>query len=110
MEMARSGNELAQKHCQPCKGGGQKLTAAQARRLLEHVKGWEIVRGEVVRTFKFKNFHQTMSFVNAIAFIANRENHHPDLEVGYDACKVRFSTHSSSGLTENDSLRRGLTP
>jgi len=52
--------------------------------------------------FKFKDFHETMSFVNALAWIANQQDHHPDLEVGYNHCLVRFSTHSVGGLSIND--------
>ena len=52
--------------------------------------------------FQFRNFHETMAFVNAVAWIAHRENHHPDLEVGYKHCQVRYSTHSVGGLSLND--------
>ncbi len=52
--------------------------------------------------FQFSNFHETMSFVNALAWIAHQQDHHPDLEVGYKHCLVRYSTHSVGGLSEND--------
>ena len=52
--------------------------------------------------WKFKNFYRTMSFVNAVAHIANAEDHHPDLEVGYGSCRIRFTTHAIGGLSEND--------
>ena len=54
------------------------------------------------RSFRFKNYYQTIAFVNALAWIAHREDHHPDLEVGYSRCTVNFSTHSVGGLSEND--------
>jgi len=57
---------------------------------------------EISRTFTFRDFHETMSFVNAVAWIANQEGHHPDLTVGYDRCTVRYATHSIGGLSEND--------
>ena len=56
----------------------------------------------IKRSFSFKNFYETMAFVNALAWIANVENHHPDLEVGYNYCHVSFMTHALSGLTHND--------
>ncbi len=59
-------------------------------------------RREIRRLFTFKGFHQTMAFVNAVAWIAHRENHHPDLEVGYNRCLVRYRTHAIGGLSEND--------
>ena len=64
---------------------------------------WENVSGKAIaRTFNFKNYYQTMAFVNAIAFIAHRQDHHPDLQVGYNKCRVEYSTHSAGGLTEKD--------
>ncbi len=54
------------------------------------------------RALKFKDFYRTMSFVNAVAHIANVEDHHPDLEVGYNYCRIRYSTHSIGGLSQND--------
>ena len=56
----------------------------------------------IERQFKFPDFHHTMAFVNAIAWIAHREDHHPDLQIGYNRCTVRFSTHSVGGLSLND--------
>jgi 4a-hydroxytetrahydrobiopterin dehydratase len=56
----------------------------------------------LLREFRFKDFFRTMSFVNALAHIANLEDHHPDLEVGYGYCRVRFTTHAIQGLSEND--------
>jgi 4a-hydroxytetrahydrobiopterin dehydratase len=57
---------------------------------------------EISRDYEFKDFHQTMAFVNAVAWIAHREDHHPDLELGYGHCRVRFSTHAVGGLSQND--------
>jgi 4a-hydroxytetrahydrobiopterin dehydratase len=56
----------------------------------------------ISRTFRFKNYYQTLAFVNALAWIAHGEDHHPDLEVGYNRCLVRYSTHTVGGLSEND--------
>ena len=59
-------------------------------------------RSGIQRTFSFKNYYQTIAFVNALAWVAHREDHHPDLAVGYNRCKVTYSTHSVGGLSEND--------
>ena len=75
-----------------------------ATALLAQVSGWVLndTAGEISRTFRFKNYYETMAFVNALAWIAHREDHHPDIEVGYNRCHVRFSTHSVKGLSQND--------
>ncbi|MEW6164734.1 MAG: 4a-hydroxytetrahydrobiopterin dehydratase [Pseudomonadota bacterium] len=56
----------------------------------------------IVKTFRFANYHETMAFVNASAWISHRTDHHPDLEVGYNRCAVRYSTHDAGGLTAKD--------
>ncbi|HEX5340709.1 MAG TPA: 4a-hydroxytetrahydrobiopterin dehydratase [Gammaproteobacteria bacterium] len=97
--------ELAEKHCVPCEGGIQPLTRDEAERYLKKIApDWTLTADakELRRDFKFKGFNGTMGFVNALAWIANRENHHPDLEVGYNHCLVRYSTHAIGGLSEND--------
>lgn len=68
----------------------------------EQALGWRLIDGALEKTFKFKNFYETMSFVNAVAFIANTENHHPDLAVNYSQCQVRFSTHDVNGISVSD--------
>ena len=95
---------LADAHCIARKGSEHKLTQARVRELLPDVPGWELVEDghALSKTFKFKDYYRTMAFVNALAFIANREDHHPDLSVHYDRCVVRFSTHDVGGLSEND--------
>lgn len=94
--------DLSQKKCKPCEGGTQPLAENGIKAYLLKLSGWDYIGGEIVKTFTFQNFHETMSFVNAVAFIANREDHHPELEVGYKKCKVHYSTHSIKGLSEND--------
>ena len=66
--------------------------------------GWQLIEdgGAIARDFRFADFHQTMAFVNAVAAIAHHEDHHPDLEVGYGHCRVRYATHDVGGLSEND--------
>lgn len=96
---------LTERKCTPCAGGTQPLERDKAEELLRQINDdWSIEDdGRTIRReFRFKNFYRTMSFVNAVAWIANREDHHPDLEVGYNRCLVRFSTHAIGGLSDND--------
>lgn len=98
-------NELSTKRCKPCEGGMPALTPAAVRGLLPALDaGWKLdADGKALaRTFEFPNYFRTMSFVNAVAWVANSEDHHPDLEVGYGRCVVRWWTHAAGGLTEND--------
>ena len=96
---------LAARRCKPCAGGIAPLSRSEAEHLLTSIhNGWQL--GEDARSlrrgFSFKDFYRTMSFVNAIAHLANIEDHHPDLEIGYNYCRVRFTTHAVGGLSEND--------
>ena len=94
--------ELARRKCRPCEGGATALSEAQARDLLQGLEGWSLEAGRLVKRFPFGNYHQTLAFVNALAWISHREDHHPDLEVGYHQCCVRYWTHAVGGLSEND--------
>ena len=97
--------DLTSKSCKPCEGGVAPLDMEQANKLLAELhKDWSIGADgtEISRTFSFKNYYQTMAFVNALAWIAHAEDHHPDLEAGYSRCHVRYSTHAIGGLSEND--------
>lgn len=95
---------LAKAHCIPRKGHEHRLTQARIRELLPDVAGWELVEGghALSKSFAFKDYYRTIAFVNALAFMANREDHHPDLSVHYGRCVVRYSTHDVGGLSEND--------
>ncbi len=95
-------SNLLQKHCRACAGAADRLSEAQVTALLREVPAWQRNGGEIARTFAFKNYYETMAFVNATAWVSHREDHHPDLEVGYNKCRVRYSTHSVGGLSEND--------
>lgn len=98
-------SDLSQKHCESCEGIGSALSADQAKKLLPQLdKQWKITTDskKLQRSLSFKNFYETMAFVNALAWIANCENHHPDLEVGYNYCHVTFMTHALDGLSHND--------
>ncbi len=94
---------VKEKHCVPCEGGIPPLTAEQIKQLMINLEGWDVRENkEIIRSFHFKNYYHTISFVNAIAWMAHREIHHPDLEVSYNHCLVRFSTHAIGGLSDND--------
>ena len=64
--------------------------------------GWKFIDGAIERTFRFTNFHDTMAFVNAVAWIAHREDHHPDVAFGYNRCSLRFNTHDVNGISVSD--------
>ncbi len=68
----------------------------------EQLSGWRLIDGALEKTFSFKNYHETIGFVNALAFIANAEDHHPDLAVSYGKCCVRFNTHDIKGISVSD--------
>ncbi len=98
-------NDLVERNCTPCEGGVPPLEAEAARELLKALhENWSISDDGkwIRREFNFTNFNRTMGFVNAMAWIANTEGHHPDLEVHYSQCVVNYSTHAIDGLSEND--------
>ncbi|WP_131780939.1 4a-hydroxytetrahydrobiopterin dehydratase [Legionella gresilensis] len=98
-------SELKQKHCESCEGIGEALNSQQISNLMPQLNSkWEVSTDhkKITRSLKFHNFYETMAFVNALAWIANTENHHPDLEIGYNYCHVNFMTHALKGLTLND--------
>ena len=94
--------ELSQKHCEPCRGTTPTVDGARCQELLP--ENWTLDESSrsISRRFEFKNFHRTMAFVNAVAWIAHQEDHHPDMAVGYRYCRVSFSTHAIDGLSLND--------
>jgi 4a-hydroxytetrahydrobiopterin dehydratase len=98
-------SDLSRKHCESCEGIGVALNPEQIANLLPQLnKGWRVSHDyrTIKRSYTFKNFYETMAFVNALAWIANLENHHPDLELGYNYCHVTLMTHALNGLTHND--------
>lgn len=94
--------DLTAKRCKPCEGGTPPMEQREIDHLLKDLSGWEQLDNELVKTFLFKNYYETMAFVNATAWVSHHENHHPDLVVGYKQCLVRYSTHAIGGLSEND--------
>jgi 4a-hydroxytetrahydrobiopterin dehydratase len=96
--------DLTDRHCVPCEGGVPTLTRDEAEKLLTDVPGWELADDtrSIKRRFEFKGFYKCMSFINAMAWVANSENHHPDFCAGYNYCEVTFMTHAIDGLSDND--------
>jgi 4a-hydroxytetrahydrobiopterin dehydratase len=95
-------NDLATKKCKPCEGGVAPLDAQQTQQMLRGIQGWAVENGRLAKSYSFQNYYQTMAFVNALAWISHREDHHPDVLVGYNKCRVEYVTHAIGGLSEND--------
>ena len=89
-----------------CRHQETALTDAEIADHLAAVDGWALQDGRIVKTFSFKNYYETLAFVNAIAYVIHREDHHPELIVTYNRCVVKFNTHSVNGgrggISEND--------
>ena len=100
--MSKPAADLASGRCKPCEGGVAPLKDQEIRNLLKQVPGWEHANGRIAKSYSFKNYYQTMAFVNAAAWISHREDHHPDFTVGYNQCRVEYWTHAIGGLSEND--------
>jgi len=96
--------DLTDRHCKPCEGGVDPMSREQAEALVKQVEGWELSGDgkQISRRFEFKGFYKTVAFINAMAWVANSENHHPDFSAGYNYCVVNFTTHAIDGLSEND--------
>lgn len=88
---------------QTCHANTAALGADAIAALLPQVPGWSVADGKLARSFTFKNYHDTMAFVNALAWISHHQDHHPELIVTYKECAVRYNTHSAGGaLSDND--------
>jgi 4a-hydroxytetrahydrobiopterin dehydratase len=94
-------NDLAQQRCRPLEGHSA-MNVAEVERHLAAARGWALVDGAIEKTFRFDDYHRTMAFINALAWIAHREDHHPDVAFGYSRATVRFNTHSVGGISLND--------
>ncbi len=97
-------HSLALKHCTPMKSNQQPLDAAKAKEQLQWLPDWSLIEDgtAITKDFRFKDFHRTLGFINAVGFIANQQDHHPDIEAGYGHCQLRWSTHDVNGLSIND--------
>jgi 4a-hydroxytetrahydrobiopterin dehydratase len=100
--MSTAFTSLETKHCKPCEGGVPPLSSEKITELLKQIEGWDLFDRLIGKVYNFKNYYQTMAFVNAVAWISHREDHHPDMIVSYNKCRVEYSTHAIGGLSEND--------
>lgn len=95
---------LLQQHCVPQAKGSPALPSDEIARLQSSVPNWQVmdINQAIEREFKFKNYYETLAFVNAVAWIAHQQDHHPDMTVSYNRARVRYHTHSVAGLSLND--------
>ena len=102
--MDLAGFAAADAHCAPLRGAEHRLPQDGLQSALGLLGGWQLIEDGIAisRTYSFTDYYRTMAFVNALAFVAHREDHHPDLGVHYNRCVVRFSTHDCGGVTRND--------
>jgi len=98
-DAAAARHALAEQHCRP---GAARLSAFETDKHLQTLSGWTLAGDAIEKKFHFAGYPETIAFVNAVAAIAQREDHHPDLSVHYDHCTVTWSTHSAGGVTMND--------
>ena len=98
--------QLAARRCVPCEPGTPPLDQAAIQRLLAEVPGWTVEESDghqvLTRRFTFKGFMPGVDLVNRIAAIAEEQQHHPDLQLGWVYLAVQLWTHAAGGLTEND--------
>ncbi len=99
-----SPENLASKHCVPCRGGIPPLPEEEARRLLAGAPGWKLEENgtRLTRRFEFKDFRKAIEFVNRVADIAEEEAHHPDIAIHWNKVDLILWTHKIGGLHEND--------
>jgi 4a-hydroxytetrahydrobiopterin dehydratase len=90
--------------CKACEGGVLPLSLEQNQGYLKELDGWELdsLKKSIVKTYKFKNYYEVIGFVNVISWISHRENHHPELTINYQTCKISYTTHAIDGLSLND--------
>ncbi|HET6517296.1 MAG TPA: 4a-hydroxytetrahydrobiopterin dehydratase [Nitrosopumilaceae archaeon] len=94
--------ELSEKKCIPCESGGEPLSENEAKKYLEQTPSWKLNGKKIQREFVFKNFEESMKFVNKVAKIAESEGHHPDIHIHWNKVLLELWTHSMNGLSEND--------
>jgi 4a-hydroxytetrahydrobiopterin dehydratase len=103
-ELTSAMSELSNMHCQPRHGDHDRLPQSEVHRLLPELAHWTLSSDghAISRVYRFKDFVAAVAFVNALTPIIETENHHPDLELSYGRCGVRFNTHDVNGLSLND--------
>ena len=100
-------SELDKKNCVPCRGGVDPFDISEIHKYLKKINGWDVKKNEndnyfLEKNFKFKNFFESQKFINNIGDIAEKENHHPDVNFGWGYAKIQIFTHKIKGLVESD--------
>jgi len=100
-------SDLSKKKCIPCEGNIPPFDHSEIHKYLKKVDGWDVKSNEdksfyLIKKFKFKNFKESQKFVNKVGFIAEEENHHPDIFFGWGYCNIKIFTHAIKGLAESD--------
>lgn len=97
-------DQLTTIRCVGCEGGIPPLTPTEIQGFLGQITNWQVSADQktISKRYTFKGFYKTMAFVNAVAWIANQENHHPDIQLGYNYCEINYTTHAIDGLSKND--------
>ena len=95
-------NKWHDRKCVPCEGKTTPMREEEVRKLLPDLPGWTLNDGALGKTFAFKNYYETTAFVNAVAWIAHGQDHHPDISFGYKQCTIRYVTHAIGGISSND--------
>lgn len=93
-------NDLLHTQCRAVTG--KAMTQAEAQQQIALLPNWSLIDNRIERKFIFVDYFETIAFVNALAYVVSREDHHPDLKVSFNHCTVQFSTHSVNGLSNND--------
>ena len=96
--------ELHAARCRPLRGAEHQLSATDRDAAMALLPEWSLIEDghAILRTLRFADYYRTMAFVNALAYLAHAEDHHPDLSVHYDRVLIRYSTHDVGGLSRND--------
>ena len=100
-------NDLSKKKCVACDGSIPPMDISEIHKYLKKVDDWEVKSDNdknfyLIKGFKFNNFEESQNFVNKVSYIAEQENHHPDISFGWGYCKVKIFTHAITGLAESD--------
>ncbi len=101
MSAPLSNNELLASSCKALEGS-KALQPKAITAQLAAIDGWSLKSGAIEASFSFKNYYETIAFLNALAYVVHREDHHPDITFGYNSALVRFNTHSVKGISLND--------
>jgi 4a-hydroxytetrahydrobiopterin dehydratase len=96
--------DLVNQKCTDIPPGSKGLVIPTIESYLNMLPGWDVSLdyANLHKTFRFKNYHQTLAFINAVAWIAHQEDHHPDIQFSYNQCVITLKTHSIKGLSQND--------